>query len=175
MNDSVTDAPSAHEPAIINVPLHLHELHKVDPMTIYKSYGGNWKCDNCNTESGPNNFPYNCTPCSYDICKTCSKGLILQAHEHPLFNVNTSQLFHQSNNGVWKCAACSRSSNESGQTHSLHCSLCNFDLCHDCATIKQYCIHFHPLATVNTSLVYPNTGGNWCCDFCGRTSRFHER
>lgn len=168
-----TDSPS--EPTTIHVPLHPHELHKVDPLSIYKEYEGHWKCDNCNKENGPFNYPYNCKPCSYDLCKLCSEGVTLKAHEHPLFYVNTSQLFHQSDNGVWKCTACSRSSTEIGQTHSLHCSLCDFDLCIDCAKPMQYLIHCHPLATVKTSIVYPRTGGNWACDFCGRTSRFYER
>ncbi|XP_031567388.1 uncharacterized protein LOC116302283 isoform X2 [Actinia tenebrosa] len=172
-DDSETDSPC--DPNTIFLSYHPHELHKVNPMSIYKEYGGNWKCDNCGKESGPLHYPYHCKACSYDICKKCSQGVRLDAHEHPLFYTNTSRLFHQSDNGVWKCATCSRSSSETGQTHSLHCSLCDFDLCLECATPRQYLIHCHPLATVKTSIVYPSTGGNWACDFCGRTSRPNER
>ena len=165
MSDSETDFPS--EPTTIHVPLHPHELRKVNPVNIYKAYEGYWKCDNCNQESGPVNYPYNCKSCSYDLCKKCSEGVKLKAHEHPLF--------HQSNTGNWTCAACSRSSYETGQTRSLRCALCNFDLCLECAEPKHYLIHRHPLVTAKTSIVYPSTQGSWACDFCGRTSRFNER
>ena len=157
-------------------PLHQHHLEQVDPVVIYPTYNGHWRCDNCHRESGPLfGRPYHCNICSYDLCQTCINSERTLAHEHLLFYVNTSQLFYQQSNGMWKCDACQRTSTDLGESCSYHCEICSFDLCRGCYEQKDHPVHCHPIRKADTRLVYTSTGGNWVCDVCCNTSRPYER
>lgn len=155
-------------------PMHEHPLQLVNPMIIYPSYNGHWKCDNCSRESSVTQ-PFHCAQCSFDLCQECISGYRTPAHQHPLFYVETSHRFYPEQNGVWQCDICQKTSTDLQQIHSFHCSLCNFDMCHSCMEEKQHPIHVHPLRLANMSLVYPLAAGQWECDCCGTKGRCNER
>lgn len=160
-------------------PLHEHPLEQVNPMEVYRPYGGRWKCDNCNSESGGMNpFPFHCRLCSFDLCYSCmniqhqASNLI---HQHQLYYMETSRLCYQNQGGIWRCDVCKKTSDALRETFSYHCPNCeDFDVCRSCYEPKRHPIHIHELKVVDTSLIYSQTGGNWFCDICGTTSRPYE-
>ena len=161
-------------------PLHEHPLEQVNPMEVYRPYGGRWKCDNCNSESGGMNpFPFHCRLCSFDLCYSCmniqhqASNLI---HQHQLYYMETSRLCYQNQGGIWRCDVCKKTSDALRETFSYHCPNCeDFDVCRSCYEPKRHPIHIHELKVVDTSLIYSQTGGNWFCDICGTTSRPYEK
>lgn len=167
---TVHDGPVRQQ--VIQVPHHPHPLTSNNPLLIYQAYNGNWQCNNCSNKHGPEQFPFHCNECSYDLCQPCAQGGMLpEVHVHKLFKVNVTLLQNQN----WSCSVCKSNGNGTGETHVLLCSQCGFYMCRSCATEIQHPIHSHPLKIVNTDIIYPHTGGNWGCHVCGRTSRFNER
>ena len=154
--------------------MHEHPLQQVDPKSIYPSFGGNWKCDNCAKESDTTQ-PFHCALCSYDLCQECVNGHKTFAHQHPLFYVETSHRFYPEQSGVWQCDICQKTSTDLQQISSYHCSICSFDLCLSCFEEKQHPIHVHPLRLADMTVVYPHTAGGWGCDCCGTRGRYNER
>ncbi|XP_032239542.2 uncharacterized protein LOC5514038 isoform X2 [Nematostella vectensis] len=159
----------------VSVPYHPHKLRQVNPKVVYDSYNGHWKCDNCGQEHTPSSYPYNCSKCSFDLCQSCAKPHRTPAHTHPLYYVNSSEVFYQSTSGVWRCNACLKTSQELQDRFSYHCSLCEFDLCTSCFNPQRHLVHHHPLRVAHTDIVYSHTDGNWVCDVCRQTSRINER
>lgn len=160
-------------------PLHEHELQQVNPLQVYGAYAGHWKCDNCNIESSASQYPFHCAQCSFDLCYSCAQTSVLHntlAHEHSLSYVETSHLFYQNKGGRWKCKVCKKTSTDLRETYSYHCPTCSdFDICRSCFEPKQHPIHVHVLELADTSLLYPESRGNWVCDICNCQSRPQER
>ena len=96
----------------------------------------------------------------------------LLSHQHPLIKVDPN-IVYQEYNGRWTCDGCQRSPGSAIMPN--HCAKCDFDLCDDCV---QSCIHPrhpHPLFYTDMRKVYPQYGGNWKCDGCGKnTLQLHE-
>lgn len=163
----------------MHTALHEHELHQVNPLEAYGAYGGHWKCDNCGAESNATQYPFHCRRCSFDLCYSCAQTNVQHntlAHQHPLFYVETSRLFYHNQNGLWKCQVCKKTSNELRETFSYHCPTCNnFDICRSCFGPRRHPIHTHVLDLVDTTILYPESRGNWVCDICGCQSRPWEK
>ena len=173
-----TDAPKWKCSQMLT-PLHEHELQQVNPLDVYGAYAGHWKCDNCNTESSANQYPFHCAPCSFDLCYSCAQMSVLHntlAHQHSLYYVETSRLFYQNEGGLWRCRVCKKTSTDLRETYCYHCPTCSdFDICRSCFEPKQHPIHVHILELADTSLLYPESRGNWVCDICNCQSRPQER
>ena len=163
----------------ISSPLHEHELQEADPMIVYGSFAGHWKCDHCGAENNSSSHPFHCRQCSFDLCYSCVYGNITEdflVHHHPLYYVETSRLYYQNQNGLWRCAVCKKTSHTLRETFSFHCPTCpDFDICQKCFVPWQHPIHRHVLRLVDTSLVYTVSGGSWVCDVCGHQSRPFEK
>jgi len=107
-----------------------------------------WNCDKCNKSFNNEAPSYNCTLCNYDLCYECAeksivKGTVLKkmkeyyneqvlteysiwssSHHHPL------EYLHRMVT-TWYCDNCKTENDKN--TPSFHCTLCDFDLCYDCA------------------------------------------
>lgn len=160
-------------------PLHEHELQEADPMIVYGSFAGHWKCDRCDAENNSSSRPFHCRQCSFDLCYSCVYSNITEdflVHDHPLYYVETSRLYYQNQNGLWRCTVCKKTSHTLRETFSFHCPACpDFDICRKCYVPCQHPIHRHDLRLVDTSRIYMVSGGSWVCDVCGRQSRPCEK
>ena len=156
-------------------PLHEHELQEADPMIVYKAFAGYWKCDYCRAMKNSSSHPFHCRQCYFDLCYSCADSNIYEdylVHRHPLYYVETSRLFYQNQNGLWRCAVCKKTSHTLRETISFHCLACpDFDICQKCYVSCQHLTHRRFLRLVDTSLVYTVSGGSWVCDVCGFQSR----
>lgn len=157
-------------------PLHEHPLEQVNPVEVYRFYGGRWKCHHCNFESDAiDGFRFHCRQCSFDLCYSCMnmqhQGSRLM-HRHPLHYMDTSRMLDQNEGGIWRCNVCKKTSDVLRERFSHHCRTCgDFDVCRSCYRPKRHPIHIHELKVIDTSLTYPETGGNWVCKSCRKQSR----
>ena len=86
-------------------------------------------------------------------------------HEHPMTKVDPSVVYQQYQ-GRWTCDGCRTSH---GNTElPYHCSRCIYDLCDNCFRGLSHPRHPHPLFHICMDQVYPEFGGGWKCDHCGR-------
>lgn len=114
---------------------------------------------------GPNLWLlYHCKECQLDICSKCFQGYTHQLHPHGLVKDVRAA------NVLLHCSACNKS-----LFNDRYCCIypeCSFFLCNDCFKMppKTHPLHpTHPLYMSNSSLVYPESGGNWHCDNCNGT------
>ena len=128
----------------IKSSLHRH------PISCIRSFLQTWKCDNCNNCYNDDIPAYNCTLCDFDLCYECAKNTITKGtlkkemysyyknqpkalaqyatlsrlHRHPIEYLRS---FGQE----WFCDNCQNKFNH--DIPSFRCTLCDFDLCYDCA------------------------------------------
>jgi len=125
------------------------------PIECNRRFLQTWNCDNCKMNFNDNIPSYQCTLCNFDLCYYCAKNTITKGtimdkmadyykekplnsevsrsninnvlHKHPLEYVKTFT--------PWICDCCK---NEfTINTATFKCTLCDFDLCKNCANIYK--------------------------------------
>eukprot|EP01119_Soliformovum_irregulare_P010593 TRINITY_DN2617_c0_g1_i2.p1 TRINITY_DN2617_c0_g1~~TRINITY_DN2617_c0_g1_i2.p1 ORF type:complete len:273 (-),score=14.43 TRINITY_DN2617_c0_g1_i2:190-1008(-) len=125
---------------------------------------------------------YDCIQATVSQSKPVSRGAIeegpsridpltqtqLSVHPHQLSKTNAGQIFP---NGDWQCQHCSNSTTIGMKFSLYHCSSCAYSACSRCV-VSFRPIHDHVLKVIeDTTAIYPETGGHWCCDVCrGQTT-----
>ena len=111
----------------------------------------NWICNQCNKKYDCQNEKFCCSFCDYNMCHKCrklknyerrkaikqditpdnekyrKKYLITNLHEHKLIYCITSRNYF--GESFWNCDIC----DQKGNNWSFYCTICDFDLCFDCA------------------------------------------
>jgi len=149
-----------------SVPTHDHTLSfTASTEGVYKN---GWHCDYC-LRSSPQQFRWNCLPCTFDLCSNCymTHNIILLPSTHP----HTLSLQPASADGVYrqgyKCDKCEKHSRSGFR---MNCEGCQFDLCMHCFVYEvkdiqqdlQLPIHPHKLQKVTSILI--------CCSLCKNNS-----
>jgi hypothetical protein len=124
---------------------HEHKL-------IHCLINDNWKCSKCNNKYDKSESRYYCSLCDYNMCDQCRKlgnyekkllfpkniipPIILNykfknnpSHIHRLVYCRPIRSFLGSS--TWGCNKCLKTYIR--EIWSFYCTLCNFDLCYDCA------------------------------------------
>ena len=136
---------------LINFPI-LIDAHP-HPLILSICQRENWVCDKCSESYSPDIESFYCTFCDYDLCKKClgkyqldnikeynfnkrfhitSKKILpfqieYKNHEHFLSKIQKRN--------KWVCDDCQKTF-ENNNITSYYCSLCDYDICEECATKK---------------------------------------
>jgi len=164
-----------------NIKSYLHP----HVMVCNRHFLLNWSCDNCKRSYNADTPSYNCTLCNYDLCYTCAansleKGMVLNKmpkfyeeynniqeltkyslqsilHAHPIEYVQRPV-------STWECNNCETEYGKN--TYSFHCTLCDFNLCYDCAKGTE---------TINNTLNSRNQNNRQNEQYNGQSNRLNNR
>lgn len=117
-----------------------HSLERViDLATLDKGYINNYfKCGNCRKMRKNKDGVLCCLQCNFNLCTDCEEtDHIKCVNNHRLKRVLQLKLekpIYSDNNFV--CDICSKQDQSSG-LGVLHCSICDYDICHSCEAKKS--------------------------------------
>jgi len=131
----------------IKSSLHIH------PIACVRFFLKQWVCSHCNNNFYDDSPSYICTLCNFNLCYNCAKNTITKGRlnnemnnyyqSKPKILTQYSTMSHLHPHPVelvkrmepeWFCDNCKKTFNK--EDNSFRCTLCDFDLCYDCA--KNY-------------------------------------
>ena len=68
----------------------------------------------------------------------------------------------------WECQVCQQRYDSSHFSH--YCSVCSFDVCEECLSVRQHSRHEHSLYLAENTLFQLDHVDNWFCDACCESS-----